>query len=109
MCPPPPSFGNTEISIESGNRHLGIISYPLRNTTVSAFEIDVNSDRDGSPLSLSAGFTDNRNYDMKMKIVYDNQTVTSSGNAHIEILKNRKLRIYVGKSSDIDNFKIRYR
>ena len=87
MCPPPPSFGNTEISIESGNRHLGIISYPLRNTTVSAFEIDVNSDRDGSPLSLSAGFTDNRNYDMKMKIVYDNQTVTSSGNAHIEILK----------------------
>lgn len=103
-CPPPPSFGNTEISIESGNRHLGIISYPLRNSTVSAYEIDVNNDRNGSPLSLSAGFTDNRNYDIKMKIVYDNQTVTSSGNAHIEVLKSRKLRIYVGKSSDIDNF-----
>ena len=89
MCPPPPSFGNTEISIESGNRHLGIISYPLRNTTVSALKSMLTA-IETARHSLSAGFTDNEN-DMKMKIVYDNQTVTSSGNAHRDF-KNRKLK-----------------
>jgi hypothetical protein len=106
VCPLPPSFGNTEISIESGNRHFGIISYPLHNSTVSAYEININSDRDNSPLSLSAGFTDNKFSGRKMMIVCDNQTVTSSGNAHLDGLKNQKIKIYIGKSSDIDNFQI---
>jgi len=104
VCPPPPSFGNTEISIENGNRHFGIVSYPLSNSTVSVYEININWNKKGTPLSLSAGFTDNNNSDMKMKIIYDNHTVTSSNEAHIDCLTYPKIRLYIGKSSDIDNF-----
>jgi len=105
VCPPPPSFNNTAISIENGNHHFGIISYPLHNATVSAYEIDVNSDGENRQLSLSAAFTGNNISDRKMKIVCDNQTVTASSNAHLDVLKGRRITIYIGKSSEIDNFR----
>lgn len=105
VCPPPPSFGNAGISIENGNRLFGIISYPLFNSTVSAYEINVGSDEGDRPISLSAGFTDNHNSGRKMKIICDNQAVISASNAQIDVLKSRKITIYIGKSSDIDNLK----
>ncbi len=104
-CPPPPSFNDNKISIEKGNRHFGIISYPLFNSTVSSYEINLSSDGNGSPLSLSADFTGDHNSDRKMMFVCDDQTVISGSNAQIDVLKNRKITIHIGRSSDIDNLK----
>lgn len=105
LCPPSPSFSNSQLIImNSDNQKYGIVSYPVNNSNVSSFEIKATEIEQHSPVSISAQFLHYSDPKNNMAILYKNQQITASDSAYISNYENDGIRILVGSSSNIKSF-----